>query len=177
MDLLMTLPKRERAMCLFNVEVLRAKLADAKMVLDSDDNQDEKPQAKGPPSPYTPQSKKTPARFTETPRTPDLSSRGASATSSPLPATPGMANAEVTPNTAKAIAALAKLPADEVIKLANSSSTTDFPLPKPDPTVVQGTDQFIDELSDKPPHIQKQQLGDKLYVSIYRYMGCCVTRL
>jgi len=166
-DLLMTLPKRERAMCLFNVEVLRAKLADAKMVLDSDDDPDEKAQTKGSTSPYTPQSKRASTRLTETPRTPDLSSRGASATSSPLPATPGMANTEVTPNTAKAIAALAKLPAGEVIRLANSSSTTDFPLPKPDPTVVQGTDEFIDGLLDKPPHIQKQQLGDKLYVSIY----------
>ena len=35
-DLLMSLPKRERAMCLFNVEVLRAKIADAKLVLEVD---------------------------------------------------------------------------------------------------------------------------------------------
>ncbi|KAJ6487794.1 hypothetical protein C8R45DRAFT_994317 [Mycena sanguinolenta] len=37
-DLLMSLPKRERAMCLFNVKVLRAKVADAKTVLDCDDD-------------------------------------------------------------------------------------------------------------------------------------------
>ena len=36
-ELLMGLPKRERIMCLFNVEVLRSKLVDAKAVLDSDD--------------------------------------------------------------------------------------------------------------------------------------------
>lgn len=54
-DLLMSLPKRERAMCLFNVEVLRAKLADAKMVLDVDE--DEEPPAKAEP-PVTPQARK-----------------------------------------------------------------------------------------------------------------------
>jgi polyadenylate-binding protein len=164
-DLLMTLPKRERAMCLFNVEVLRAKLADAKLVLDSDDEPEEKTQASISPPPCTPQSKKVITRSAETPRTPDLSSRGASATSSPLPTTPGMAGTKPSAEAEKAIAALAKLPADEVIKIANSPSTVDFPLPKPDPAVVQGTDDFIDGLQDKLPHIQKQQLGDKLYVS------------
>ncbi|KAG6912820.1 hypothetical protein DXG01_011762 [Tephrocybe rancida] len=40
-ELLMSPPKRERAMGLFNIEVLRAKLADAKMVLNSDDGEEE----------------------------------------------------------------------------------------------------------------------------------------
>lgn len=35
-DLMMTLPRRDRAMCFFNVEVLRRKLSDAKLLLDDD---------------------------------------------------------------------------------------------------------------------------------------------
>ncbi|KAG6912567.1 hypothetical protein DXG01_013718, partial [Tephrocybe rancida] len=40
-ELLMSPPKCERAMGLFNIEVLCAKLADAKMVLNSDDGEEE----------------------------------------------------------------------------------------------------------------------------------------
>jgi polyadenylate-binding protein len=61
-ELLMTLPKRERAMCLFNVEILRSKLVDAKMVLDSEDGEEEKtiePPVAAVPS--TPVTKKTAA--------------------------------------------------------------------------------------------------------------------
>ncbi|KAF8636924.1 hypothetical protein AX17_003175 [Amanita inopinata Kibby_2008] len=164
-DLLMSLPKRERAMCLFNGEVLRAKLVDAKMVLDSEDDHEEQkstPVRSAPPiTPVTPQSKKLATRVEETtPRTPDLSSRGPSATSSPLPATPGMGN---TGSAGYTIASLAKLPAAEVVRLANLPTASGLPLPKPDPLVVQATDAFIDDLLDKPVQFQKQQLGDKLF--------------
>ena len=60
------------------------------------------------------------------------------------------------------IASLARLPASEIIRLANSSSATGLPLPKADPMVVKATDEFIDSLIDKPINQQKQQLGDKL---------------
>ncbi len=152
-DLLMSLPKRERAMCLFNVEVLRAKLVDARAVLDSDDNPD-KPAANRVPEPVTPQSKRTiPVSQESTPRTPDLSSRGASAAASPTPATPG---------TAHTVASLAQLPAVEILKIASSPSATGLPLPKADPLVVEATDKFINSLSDKPVQSQKQLLGEKL---------------
>jgi len=151
-DLLMSLPKRERAMCLFNVEVLRAKLFDAKAVLDSDEGVDE-PAANPVPEPVTPQSKRAIPSQESTPRTPDLSSRGASAATSPTPATPG---------TMHTVASLAQLPAVEILKLASSPSTTGLPLPKADPLVVEATDKFIDSLSDKPIQSQKQQLGEKL---------------
>ncbi|GLB42130.1 putative RNA recognition motif containing protein [Lyophyllum shimeji] len=165
-DLLMSLPKRERAMCLFNVEVLRAKLLDAKMVLDSDDGtEDQKlsdaqstksaPQAQA--APVTPQTKKHVSRVEESPKTPDLSSRGPSAASSPQPGTPGG------PTTTHTIASLAKLPASEIIRIARSSSATGLPLPKADALVVQATDEFIDGLRDKPSQVQKQQLGEKLF--------------
>ncbi|KAI9457581.1 hypothetical protein BJY52DRAFT_1271646 [Lactarius psammicola] len=152
-DLLMSLPKRERAMCLFNVEVLRAKLVDAKAVLDSDEGVDE-PAANPVPEPVTPQSKRAIPSQESTPRTPDLSSRGASAAASPTPATPG---------TTHTVASLAQLSAIEILKLASSPSTTGLPLPKADPLVVEATDKFIDSLSDKPIQSQKQLLGEKLF--------------
>jgi polyadenylate-binding protein len=144
-------------MCLFNIEVLRAKLADAKAVLDSDDGADESvanPAPQAISEPVTPQSKHTiPASQESTPRTPDLSSRGASAATSPTPATP---------STAHTVASLARLPAAQIIRIATSPSTTGLPLPKADPLVVEATDKFIDSLSDKPIQTQKQLLGDKL---------------
>lgn len=164
-DLLMSLPKRERALCLFNAEYLRTKIADAKMVLDSEDGDED--EDRNPPDtqstksaphtvPVTPQPKKTAPKVVDSPQTPDLSSRGPSANSSPLPPTPGSASSTHT------LASLSKLPAAEIIRLSNSSSATGLPLPKADPLVVQATDEFIDSLLGKPPQVQKQQLGDKL---------------
>ncbi|KAG5644699.1 hypothetical protein DXG03_007922 [Asterophora parasitica] len=170
-DLLMSLPKRERAMCLFNVEVLRAKIADAKVVLESDDGEEDEPKLSDAQStksaphtapatlPVTP-AKKHVSRAEESPKTPDLSSRGPSAASSPLPGTPGGVT------TTHTIASLAKLPASEIIRIATSSSATGLPLPKADPLVVQATDDFIDSLRDKPSQVQKQQLGDKLFKAV-----------
>ncbi|THH14406.1 hypothetical protein EW146_g5924 [Bondarzewia mesenterica] len=158
-ELLLSLPKRERAMCLFNVEVLRSKIADAKMVLDSEDGEDEPAPVPPMPSktvldvPVTPQNKSK-AVLEESPHTPDLSSRGPSAAASPSPATP---------SSAYTVASLARLPAAEIIRLANSPSTTGLPMPKADPLVVKATDEFIDELLDHPIEIQKQKLGDKLF--------------
>lgn len=157
-DLLMSLPKRERAMCLFNVEVLRAKIADAKLVLEVDDGEQHPAKAAVPETPVTPQARKIATPLEASPQTPDLSSRGPSTTASPTPVTPSA------PSTAHTIASLARLPASEIIKLANSSSATGLPLPKADPLVIKATDDFIDSLLDKPIQQQKQQLGDKLWV-------------
>ncbi|KAH7913313.1 hypothetical protein BJ138DRAFT_1111574 [Hygrophoropsis aurantiaca] len=183
-ELLMSLPKRERAMCLFNTEILRVKIADAKIVLESDDDDEGRSgdrrsasvHSAPAPVPGTPEAKKVSTLTAQpSPQTPDLSSRGPSAASSPFPATPSN-NASVSspdtpsPNAAQThtIASLARLPALEIIKLANSSSplVTGLPLPKPDPLVMKATDEFIDGLQDKPIQSQKQQLGDKLWRSI-----------
>jgi polyadenylate-binding protein len=162
-ELLMSLPKRERAMCLFNVEVLRVKIADAKMVLESSDGEEEPKVEPSPaPVPVTPQAKKvSTAPLEDSPQTPALSSRGPSAASSPVPVTPS--------SNTHTIASLARLPAAEIIKLTNSSSATGLPLPKADPLVVKATDEFIDGLLDKPTQVQKQQLGDKLCVPFPPY--------
>ncbi|KIM91560.1 hypothetical protein PILCRDRAFT_810843 [Piloderma croceum F 1598] len=153
-DLIMSLPKRERAMCLFNPEILRAKIADGKMVLDSDDGEATLSSVATPVAPVTPQAKKISSTITDSPQTPDLSSRGPSAASSPVPATPGATHT---------IASLARLPAAEIVRMTNSSTATGLPLPKADPLVVKATDEFIDGLLDKPIQTQKQQLGDKLW--------------
>ena len=166
-DLIMSLPKRERAMCLFNAEILRSKLVDAKMVLESDDIEEDgkatdtqSTKSAPAPVPVTPQAKKTTPLLDASPQTPELSSRGASAATSPTPVTPGSSSS------AHTIASLAKLPAAEIVRLATSASATGLPLPKADPLVVQTTDAFIDGLLDKPIQAQKQALGEKLYAML-----------
>ena len=170
-DLIMSLPRRERALCLFNTEVLRAKLADAKIVLDSEctDEEDGKPtdtqSTKSAPVPSTPQAKKSLVPQLEaSPHTPELSSAGASTTASSAPSISNPAS-----EASHTIASLAKLPAAEIVRLANSASATGLPLPKADPLIVQATDAFIDEIINKPPAIQKQSLGEKLYVFLFFY--------
>lgn len=165
-DLLMSLPKRERALCLFNVEVLRAKIADAKMVLEVDDCDEEEP-AKIPEPPVTPQARKISTPLDMSPQTPDLSSRGPSTNASPAPATPS--HSMTTTATTHTIASLARLPAAEIVKLASSSSATGLPLPKADPLVVKATDEFMDSLQDKPVQQQKQALGDKIFRMVKTY--------
>ncbi|KAJ3574945.1 hypothetical protein NP233_g1413 [Leucocoprinus birnbaumii] len=176
-DLVMSLPKRDRAMCLFNSEVLRAKLVDAKLVLELEETQitDEPP--------VTPQTKKVATRSsaaeeTASPRTPDLSSRGASAAASPMPTTPSTSIASTVDTTTSAatastvtvaptqwtVAGLAKLPAVEIVRITSDPKVV---LPdgvtKADPIVKQTTDEFVDSLLDKPVPQQKQLLGDKLF--------------
>lgn len=154
-ELLMSLSKRERAMCLFNVEVLRLKVADAKAILDIEEEQEQSTTAPSPSDPVTPVSRKVSAVVEGSPQTPDLSSRGPSAAGSPpMPSTPAAP--------AYTIAALARMPATKILELANSSSATGLPLPKADPLVVKATDEFIDSLKDQPVPKQKQQVGDKL---------------
>ncbi|PSR70582.1 hypothetical protein PHLCEN_2v13553 [Hermanssonia centrifuga] len=157
-ELLMSLPKRDRAMCLFNAEILRAKIVDAKLVLeaDQDDGEDEARTAKVPDTPATPQARKISSSFDASPKTPDLSSRGPSATASPAPVTPSATSTSYT------AAALANLPASEVVRIANSANAS-LPFSKADPLVVKATDEFVDSLLDKPIQTQKQSLGDKLW--------------
>lgn len=181
-DLLMGLPKRERAMCLFNPEVMRLKLVDAKVILDSEDEEDEVQQTPisaapskiptPPPAvPSTPSKpaqkiedpvtpKTNPPKVEDTPRTPDVPSPVPAATVSPVTTAPasGLAASQTW-----TIASLSKLPAAEIIRLANMSSATGLPLPKADPLVVQATDEFIDGILDQTILVQKQKLGDKLY--------------
>ena len=167
-DLLMSLSKRERALCLFNSEVLKTKVAEANDVLEVVTVDNDGPAHAGiqgqsshplmvPADPVTPRSKLHPTTSDDSPQTPDLSSQGPSTVASPSsPPTPGQ-------GTVHTLSSLARLPALEIVKLANSSSATGLPLAKADPRVVEETNRFIDGLQDKPVQQQKQLLGEKLF--------------
>jgi polyadenylate-binding protein len=159
-DLLMSLPKRDRAMCLFNENILRQKVAEARMVLEVEDDEP----APAPATPATSTVPVTPAtpvaKRAEAPQTPELS-RAPSAAPSPLPTTPAPAASSDTDAT-YTLTTLAKLPAVEIVRIARAGTATGVPLPKTDPAVVSQTDAFIDGLLDKPVQQQKQALGDKL---------------
>lgn len=165
-ELLMGLPKRERAMCLFNPEVLRVKLVDAKAILDSEEEEaEEQAKAPAPPvqqNPVTPRVAKVEPPPTVDPATPELSSRGPSARASPLPITPDPTTTTPSTTSAYTMASLAKLPAAEIVRLAQMSSTTGLPIPKADPLVIQATDEFIDGILQQSNNVQKQKVGDKL---------------
>ncbi|KAF9477792.1 hypothetical protein BDN70DRAFT_810033 [Pholiota conissans] len=183
-DLIMSLPKRERAMCLFNAEILRGKLVDAKMVLESegDEEQDGKGMGVGAgvaedavstksapaPVPVTPQARKIAVDAVgvgASPQTPELSSRVASAAASPAPVTPGGGGGASSSSSSgtHTIASLARLPAAEIVRLASSTSATGLPVPKADPLIVEATDAFIDGLLSKNVQQQKQAVGEKLF--------------
>lgn len=159
-DLLLSLSKRERALCLFNAEYLRTKVSEAKEVVDVlnlDDKVEEHPARTSTPTkvPTTPEKSKTVRSTNVSPRTPELASRVASAVTSPTPETPSQPAVHT-------LATLAKLPAAEIVKLANLPTATGLPLPKADPEVVKTTDEWIDSLADKTQHQRKQTVGDKL---------------
>ncbi|KZV99711.1 hypothetical protein EXIGLDRAFT_724268 [Exidia glandulosa HHB12029] len=145
-DLLLTLTKAERAKILFSRDVLRNKVEEARLVLDTVNATEDEP---APPPPVTPAKKKTSAVLDESPQTPALSSRGPSAVASPEAATPPPAN--VAKN-------LANLSAKEILARARSSG-----LPDPDPSIVRESDVFFDGLTSRDIHKQKQMVGEKLF--------------
>lgn len=164
-DLLLSLSKRERALCLFNADYLKAKVAEAKEVVEVL-NLDDKPEDdgssqtqtlnKGPVVPSTPPPKSNlGASVAVSPQTPDLSSRGPSTAASPTPVTPSHPAVHT-------LASLARLSAVDIVTLAGSPTATGLPLPKADPAVVKATDEWIDSLLDKTQHQRKQTVGDKL---------------
>ena len=170
----MSLSKRERAMCLFSVEVLRAKVADAKVVLDTSDAEEES----APPAtavPVTPARKATGRSAVEdSPQTPDLSSRGPSAAASPAaPLTPPSkslgssvsVSASKDTSTTYTLPTLAALPASKILPLLSTDAALlgALGLAKADPLIVKATDELIDSLADLSVPKQKQQIGDKLF--------------
>ncbi|KDN52853.1 hypothetical protein K437DRAFT_149988 [Tilletiaria anomala UBC 951] len=148
-DLLVGLPKKDRALCLFNQEVLRAKVEDAKEILEMSDGEDGTTPAVAP----------TPAAAPAV----AAPQQSAQATGKSEPVGSGSSKSYT-------LAQLAALPASEIIALAQpsapSSSSTGLPLPKADPNVVHETDAFIDTLAGKLPQDQKQKLGDLLFKKV-----------
>ncbi|KAG8966987.1 hypothetical protein FRC03_010942 [Tulasnella sp. 419] len=200
-DLLMTLSKKERAMCNFNAEFLRKKVAEAKEVLEADEEEEavvEIPApavtSKTPVIPSTPASSTAPVPA-ETPvevtfsaaetTAPEVASSEVKEQSPPTPleapkelSVPEAADdrasvhtAVTTTTAAESVApshtveSLARLPAEDIVKLASSSnaSTTSLPIPKADSAVVRETDAFVDGLEGMTMQQQKQAVGGRLW--------------
>ena len=175
-DLLLSLNKKERALCLFNADYLNSKVESAKSILSvlEDDPVPTPPVGKADP---TGASQEAPSRRTAaqsgSPKTPDLSySRGPSLAASPAaPVTPNTTSMTIPPaattttTAVHTLATLAKLPAADILKIAggNPVATTGLPLPKADPLVTRTTDEFIDSIQGKSVAQQKQAVGDKLF--------------
>ncbi|KAG8888499.1 hypothetical protein FRB98_007539 [Tulasnella sp. 332] len=176
-DLLLSLTKKERAMCLFNAEYLKNKVAEAVAVLEADDDAATESVATVPAIPITPLAPAvttpapTPTPSTATngngdtsssnppmPQTPELSSKGPSAVTSPASSTPNLPL-----ETVYTLSYLARLSALEIIKLASSPNATGLPLPKADPEVTKATDEFIDALKGQSEGQKKQVVGQKLF--------------
>ena len=149
-DLLMSLPKRERALCLFNTEVLRAKIADAKIVLEA--AEEEEPAPAPAPIPVTPQ-KKVAVVGVSTPQTPDLSSRGPSVAASPAPQTPG------TNVSSHSFDALAQMPFTKIFDLINSGAN--LPSLSVSPELIEETNQWVTSVSAHSLPTFKEQAGRK----------------
>lgn len=152
-ELLMSLPKRDRALCLFNTEILRAKLADAKAVLESEDTEEvvEQPPAAAPTTPPT---RKVPqSTMFSSPHTPDLSSRGASAAASPAPQTPSAPSASYTVNS------LAQMSFAEIYGLVNSG--VELPKYQTSPEQMKESEQWVGTVSAHTLPTFKEQVGRK----------------
>lgn len=158
-EMLLSLTKKERAMCLFSMDYLRAKVDTAKAILDTLTEDSPQTEADATPQrqgntigkavPATPQPKHRQGATNYSPHTPEAPS--ASAPSAPIG-----------PSSVHTLATLARLPALEIVKLASSPQSTGLPLPKADPLVIKATDDFVNGILEKPLPQQKQMLGEKL---------------
>jgi polyadenylate-binding protein len=145
-DLLMSLSKRERAMCLFSKEILKQKIKEAEEIFKLENEPEEKPTEKPAPQ------KKASSPAVEAPSASSLTTAPSSSADAP-------AN-----GSSYTLTSLAELPAIEIIRLAREpSSASTLPLPKADSLVMQSTDNFVDSLQSQGQNQQKQAVGEKLF--------------
>ncbi|KAM0749536.1 hypothetical protein T439DRAFT_52220 [Meredithblackwellia eburnea MCA 4105] len=144
-SLLMDLPKKERAMCLFNPSHLKLKVADALVIL-SPDSEGEDASAVVNKS------------TTGTATTPPASSSKSLPTPDPTPSKPSL----VVP---ASLSALSSLPAKDIIALIHSDSTdlSSLDVRRVERTLEDETDLFMDKLEGKPVSEVKQKLGDRVF--------------
>lgn len=140
-DMLVSLPKKERAMALFNSEFLRTKVDEAREILEMNDEEGVEQGAALAAS----QSAKA--------------VKGAAVTSETTDSTNAATTSSSSTHT---LASLARLPAAEIVRLASapqSAGSGGLPLPKADPSIVAETDTFIDGLMSSSPEDQKQKVS------------------
>ncbi|KAF8328188.1 uncharacterized protein EI90DRAFT_3017830 [Cantharellus anzutake] len=170
-ELLFTLPKKERLLCVFNNDYLKQKVVEAREVLDADEvgetpssNQSAPAavQRRPPPTPVAEHGIKAasdPSILSQYPAGTNGSSQS-SAVEKETAETPAPKADEPKEYT---LSALGAMPAIDIVKLASGSTITGLPLPKPDLLVVKTTDEFVDSLQGKPVQQQKQLVGEKLF--------------
>ncbi|KAL8279783.1 hypothetical protein RQP46_007878 [Phenoliferia psychrophenolica] len=133
-ELLMGLPKKERAMCLFNPEHLKSKIADALIILTPDSD----PEPSPPPKP--------------------------SATASlPTPATSPRATKTAVPPMPASFADLARLPAVDFVALVRNRDLSSLGVERISREKEDDTDAFMDALDGKAVADVKQKLGDRVF--------------
>jgi polyadenylate-binding protein len=150
-ELIASLPKKDRALCLFNTEILKAKVAEAKEVLDATEEEVTTSSAAASVVSGGEQSKAT------TPAEAVKESAVAAAKAKAQEEEP------TTTTTTYTLESLAKLPASEIVRIASSSTPPPQPLSRPDSSVAKEIDAFVDGLRGKPAHEQKQKLGERLF--------------
>ncbi|KZV68504.1 hypothetical protein PENSPDRAFT_735887 [Peniophora sp. CONT] len=149
-------PERERALCQFDVEVLRSKVEESKTALAAEEDEEE-------------EQKRVQAPVTPSPVTPDLSGRGPIPAASPAPATTSapasQAGQEHAPGQMHTLASLTSLPLNEVMRLARppGGAGQGLSLPKADALVVRDTDASLDSLQSQSTAQQKRAVGQKLH--------------
>jgi polyadenylate-binding protein len=151
-NLLMSLSKRERAMCLFSNEILKQKVKEAKEIVDLE----QEPEEQASITKAVPHQKPSISSSSNDPLT-------------PVPVSPPVESsvdltAKPSNGSVQTLASLAELPAIEALKLARDPSlASSLPLPKADTVVTQSTDAFIDSLQGQGSSQQKQAVGEKLF--------------
>lgn len=150
-DLLIGLPKKERAMALFNQDYLQKKVDEARAILEiAQDDEEALPQQSSITKSTTPLTKNNIDLTTTTP---------------PASTTTILPHDEQTHT--YTLSELAKMSALEIIKLTTTNpQIAGLSLPKADPATINETNAFIDSLQNLSATDQKQKLGDQLFKKI-----------
>ena len=141
------LPKKERALCLFNPEHLRTKVADALEVLASSSDDETPAPAPTPPAIVTP----PPSTSLPTP-------------TMPIQVTPSIHASSILVPTS--LAELGRLPATEIMELVAAGSLGSLGIVRASEEKESETGAFMVTLEGKPAHEIKQKLGDRLFKAI-----------
>jgi RNA recognition motif-containing protein len=176
-DMLLTLKRKDRSLCLFNEDFLREKIDLALEALEAFDEEEEEDEEDEPVG-YLP-----PSRVQRTHTSPpDLGrSRANHRMSLPPnfayimpPNNPALAEIALPKRESKAIPIVAPppeqtRPKSEIAKkqsapaiLTSAAAATSSPPPK-EKAMCNDIDKFLDSIKEKPIHEQKQQLGDRLF--------------
>ncbi|KAG2177175.1 hypothetical protein INT43_007832 [Umbelopsis isabellina] len=157
-DMLLTLKRKDRSLCLFNEEFLREKIELALEALDAfDEEEDEEPE------PYIPPSR---SRRSSNIPSPELSRNRANHRMSLPPnfafvmPRNGVPEFSLPKRESKAIPIVA--PPPEQVR-AKSEIKKPIVAATKEKERTEDIDKFLDSMQDKPIHEQKQQLGDRLF--------------